>query len=282
MSRTLRLVALAFLAVLIVPGVFAQSDKPGTADFPGIARMPSFFITGVKDSPFDAFTFPVLVNGRNVPQKIEGHYEQIRYDLTKGVTPPSPLQILRNYENAARAAGGKVMSPADSGDMTFKLAKGGKEIWCLVHIASTGSGTYYLNIVEKQLMQQDVVIDAKAMGDGLAANGHIAIEGIHFDFGKSEVKPESKPAIDEMVSLLKQNPALKLWVVGHTDAVGSPEANVTLSNARASAVVKELVKAGIDARRLSSFGAGPYAAVATNDTEEGRAQNRRVELVKHP
>jgi outer membrane protein OmpA-like peptidoglycan-associated protein len=74
-----------------------------------------------------------------------------------------------------------------------------------------------------------------------------------------------------------------VWVVGHTDYVGSADTNVALSLARAKAVVQALVqKYGIDAARLAPFGAGPYAPVATNDTEDGRAKNRRVELVKRP
>ena len=110
----------------------------------------------------------------------------------------------------------------------------------------------------------------------------VEVPGIFFDFGKAELKPESDAAIKEIAKLLQANPALKLWVVGHTDAVGSAEANVTLSNARAAAVVKALTQQNaIDPKRLAPFGAGPYAPVSSNDSEDGRARNRRVELVKH-
>jgi OmpA-OmpF porin, OOP family len=86
-----------------------------------------------------------------------------------------------------------------------------------------------------------------------------------------------------VAKLLKANPALKVWVVGHTDNVGPAETNVTLSKARAASVVKALSqKNGADGKRLAPYGVGPYAPVATNATEEGRAHNRRVELVAQP
>ncbi|MBZ5628087.1 MAG: OmpA family protein [Acidobacteriia bacterium] len=131
-------------------------------------------------------------------------------------------------------------------------------------------------------MQQDVVANAAAFQSGLKENGHVEVPGIFFDFGKSEIKPESEPALKEVAKLLQSNPALKVWVVGHTDNVGSVDGNMTLSGARAAAVVKALVQKGIDARRLAPHGAGPYAPVASNASDGGRAHNRRVELVAQP
>jgi outer membrane protein OmpA-like peptidoglycan-associated protein len=121
------------------------------------------------------------------------------------------------------------------------------------------------------------------MADGLTAAGHVEVPGIFFDTGNSVVKSESDAALKEIAKLLQANPAMKVWVVGHTDAVGSPESNLTLSNARAAAVIGALTqKNGVDAKRLAPFGAGPYAPVASNKSEDGRAKNRRVELVEHP
>ena len=96
------------------------------------------------------------------------------------------------------------------------------------------------------------------------------------------LKPESKPALDELTKLLKSSPSLRVWVVGHTDSVGSVESNVELSKARATAVLTALTAAGISPARLSPFGNGPYAPVAANSSEEGRAKNRRVEFVAQP
>lgn len=107
------------------------------------------------------------------------------------------------------------------------------------------------------------------------------MEGIYFDTGKSELKPESAAAITEVAKLLKGDAGLKLYVVGHTDNAGALEGNMKLSQSRAQSVVQELAKThGIDAARIKAYGSGPYTPVASNDAEEGRAKNRRVELVK--
>jgi outer membrane protein OmpA-like peptidoglycan-associated protein len=160
---------------------------------------------------------------------------------------------------------------------TLQVTKDGKETW--VEVEAYG-GTYTLVIVEKAAMTQDVVADATALQGGLAQSGHVEVPGIYFDVGRSEVKPQSEPALREVVRMLQANPAMRLWVVGHTDSQGSAESNVTLSEARAAAVVRSLTAMGIAAERLAPHGAGPFAPVASNDTEEGRAHNRRVELVK--
>ena len=164
---------------------------------------------------------------------------------------------------------------------TIKIAKNGMETWVFLEAFNEGR-EYELNIIERQLMKQDVVADAAAFQAGLKENGHVEVPGILFDFGKSDIKPESDAPIAEVVKLLQMNPAWKVWVVGHTDNIGVAETNTTLSNARAAAVVKALSQKGIDARRLAPHGAGPYAPIASNDTDPGRARNRRVELVKQP
>ncbi len=95
------------------------------------------------------------------------------------------------------------------------------------------------------------------------------------------MKPESEAALKEVAKLLSSDPGLKLLVVGHTDSVGQLEANMKLSQARAEAVVQALTKTySVAATRLKALGAGPIAPAATNRTEEGRAKNRRVELVE--
>jgi outer membrane protein OmpA-like peptidoglycan-associated protein len=278
--RTL-LVALGALAIATT--AFGQTDKPGSKDFPGISRMPGYHIEGYRDSIFDSFNFPVTKSGRTSQVPVEGHYYQIEYKRDPATGPASGLQIKRNYQNAATAKGGKVLFDDGPGgaDTTFELTKPGSEIWVLVHIASVGPDYYYLNIVEKQAMVQEVTIDAAAMASSIADTGSVAIYGINFDTAKSDIKPESEPAIVEIAKLLTNNPTLKVGIVGHTDMVGDATANMKLSQARAQSVINELVsKHGIAAGRLVAFGAGPWAPVATNKTDDGRAKNRRVELVE--
>lgn len=130
-------------------------------------------------------------------------------------------------------------------------------------------------------MQQEVVANAEAMGNDINTTGHVLIYGIYFDTGKSEIKPESDAAILEMAKLLKNNVNLKLYVVGHTDNVGSFDSNMKLSKDRASAVAKTLsVKHGIAVERLKSHGVASLTPVTSNDTADGKAKNRRVGLVK--
>ena len=165
-------------------------------------------------------------------------------------------------------------------DLYMKVEKSGMVSWAHISPYNGGDG-YILEIVEKKAMAQDVKADAAAMSEGLKATGHVAVYGISFDGDKAEIRPDAEAAIAEIAKLLKQDPSLKLFVVGHTANVGSVEAGVKLSQARAEAVVRYLIdKHGIQASRLSPFGAGPYCPVSTNLTEEGRARNRRVELVQ--
>ena len=121
---------------------------------------------------------------------------------------------------------------------------------------------------------------AESLAGNINETGKAAVYGIYFDTGKAEIKQESEPALAEIVKLLNSDSQLKLYVVGHTDNVGLFEYNIKLSQDRAAAVVKVLIgKYGITASRLTPFGDGPTAPVASNKSEEGRAKNRRVELV---
>jgi OOP family OmpA-OmpF porin len=122
---------------------------------------------------------------------------------------------------------------------------------------------------------------ADDMSKQIAATGSVNLYGIYFDTDKTDVKPESKATLDEVGKLLAGDATLKLKVVGHTDNVGSVEHNNDLSMRRAKAVVSALVTTyTIATDRLTPSGAGSTQPVATNDTDEGRAKNRRVELVK--
>lgn len=258
------------------------ADRPGFKDPVLFTRMPNFYLIypdSAVEKPFDGYQFPVAKG----TQRIEGRYwfYKYRFDETAGPIP-SGLQTVRNYQAAAARIGGKVMdSFADGHATTLMIAREGKETW--VHVVPLyGGKEYHLIMVERGAMQQDVIANADAMKDGLAQNGHVEVPGIYFDFNKADLKPESKPALDELAKLLRANPSLRAWVVGHTDNVGSVETNLALSKARAAAVVTALSAAGITPARLAPFGNGPYAPMSTNTTEDGRAKNRRVELVAQP
>jgi outer membrane protein OmpA-like peptidoglycan-associated protein len=280
-SHTLLAVLAAIALTSTVAAWGQQVDRAGYKDYPGIPRVPGFILREYGDcteTAFDAYKFWVKENGKNVQQSQEGHMYYFRYRLKEGVTQPSALQIHRNYQNAARSAGGKVLID-ENGYTTILLNKGGKELWMEIH--TTVGYVYDLTIIEKEAMKQDVTMDAASMASSIADSGSVAIYGINFDTAKSDIKPDSEPAIDEIAKLLTNNPALKVGIVGHTDMVGEATANMKLSQARAQSVIAELVsKHGIASARLVAFGAGPWAPLASNKTDDGRAKNRRVELVE--
>jgi outer membrane protein OmpA-like peptidoglycan-associated protein len=258
----------------------ARPDAKGCKDFPGITRLSNFYIDSCDYKQFESAKFWVGGKDKEAAQQQEGRYAHLAYEL--GGTPgASMLQIVRNYQNAVKASGGQVMSDrmgTNWADTSLKLNKAGKEIWVLVE---AHDNSYQLTIVEKQGMQQEVTMDAKAMGDTISQTGKVAIYGIYFDFAKANLKPESEPALNQIATLLKQNPKLNVYIVGHTDMVGDAATNVRLSQERAQSVIAALAgRYAIAPARLKPFGAGSYAPVASNRTDEGRAKNRRVELVE--
>ncbi|HSI50533.1 MAG TPA: OmpA family protein [Ideonella sp.] len=166
------------------------------------------------------------------------------------------------------------------------LSKAGQDVHILVYTSSavndqTDTAATFIQIVEPKAMATgQVQVNAAALQQGLAADGKIALYGLYFDTGKSEVKPESKAQLDEMAKLLQGQPGLKVYIVGHTDNQGALDANLALSQARAQAVVQALVtQYKVDTKRLAAKGVANLAPVASNAAEDGRARNRRVELV---
>ncbi|MPY88533.1 MAG: OmpA family protein [Luteitalea sp.] len=139
-----------------------------------------------------------------------------------------------------------------------------------------------VDIVEGEAREEKMVtVSAEDMAGGLSSAGKVALYGIYFDSNKADVKPESAETLQEIAALLEGDPKLSLYVVGHTDSEGGYDYNIDLSDQRAASVVKELAaKHGVDAKRLKPAGVGLLAPVASNAAEEGRAKNRRVELVK--
>lgn len=283
MKLPARLLFTIVSATMLAPVLPAQDDVAGSKDPPGMNRMASYFIADYQELAFDSYTFSVSVNGKKEDKAVEGKRINIRYNLKDNAAVPSTLQVIRNYENAVRAAGGQVMySNLDDSTATLRLERGGNEIWASVDVGNLPSGVpVSITVIEKQAMTQEVVMDAATMAGSLGDTGKVAVYGIYFDTAKSDLKPESDAAIAEIAKLLKSQPELKVFIVGHTDMVGDPAANVKLSQARAQSVITSLVtKYGVAAGRLTPFGAGPYAPVATNRTDDGRARNRRVELVE--
>ena len=273
-----KLIFLFFLVFAGIPTTNAQQDAEGSKDPALFTRMPGYHIYRYDDLQFDKYEFRISDQKNQV---IEGHHLTIYYDLNDNVQAPSPLQVGRNYTNAAKKVGGQLVYEYDDAgeNVVLKIVKNGTEVWA--HVYASANGSYNIQLIEKQAMNQDVIADANSLANSIKETGKVAVYGIYFDTGKSTLKPESQPTLQEITKLLKADLNLKLYVVGHTDNTGAFDANMKLSMDRAMAVVNALVSQfSINAARLRACGDGPTSPVASNDKEEGKALNRRVELVK--
>jgi OmpA-OmpF porin, OOP family len=258
------------LCLLITNASYAQQDKQGCKDSPYISRFPGSILDYCDYHDDDVFKFPMPPG---TPDKtIEGKKSVIYYILPAGATS---AQVARNVSTALRQAGW--INVNKNSDYTLGTWHT-NDTWLWVDISG---GRLHLTSVTLTNLTQDMVATAAELGTGIGSTGHAVVPGILFDTGKADVKDESKPALEQVAKLLSEHPDWKIWVVGHTDTVGQLAANMDLSKRRAAAVVQALVtQYHIPAARLGSFGCGPYAPVASNDTDAGRTQNRRVEIVK--
>lgn len=237
---------------------------------------------------------------------VEGRIFHDRFNLDGGARKYSDIEFRRNYENAIQALGGRkintsqytyaVMDAAGGRDALEKtnyagpmnpdaphdiylIRQGGKEWWIDV---STGAFPLhgYVVVLEREGMKQSLgFLDAAAMKQAIDKDGRVALY-INFDVDKASLRPDAQPILAEIDKLLQSDPALKLSIEGHTDNTGAPDHNQTLSAARARSVLGALVGLGIDPARLQSRGFGQDKPLADNASEDGRAKNRRVELVK--
>ncbi len=264
-----------FLILAVASISYAQEkDKDGSQDHPLLSRIPNYYISEQVIKDFDVYTSP-YIDKDNV---WEGKSTQTNYTRKEGTKVLSFIQIVRNYENSVKKLGGKTLL-AEGRIYNGKIEKN-KSVTYISAEAFNEGDDYTLIIIETKPMEDEVAIDAAALNKGISETGKIAVYGIYFDSGKSLIKPESKSTVDEIVKMLQQNPNLRIFVVGHTDSDGSVESNLKLSTDRAAAVVKSLIENKIPAARLKSSGVGPYCPVESNRTEEGKAKNRRVELVE--
>lgn len=269
--------AVAFRATFCAPAL-AQEDTPGCKDHPFFSKMPQYYLEKCTFSEFDSYAFSDPDTQGKTSVTVEGRKYVLEYKIRKEYydTPPTALQVARNYAGAVIKIGGSAY--VDRVYTYTKYVKDGLAIWGYIF---AGNRFIRVILIEKASMKQDIVADAKTMASDIRTSGKVALYGIYFDFNEAVIKPESAPALQEIGKLLREDSGLKLYVVGHTDNVGGFDYNMNLSRQRAEAVVKELLsKYKIAPDRLRAGGVGPLAPVTSNDTEEGKARNRRVELVK--
>lgn len=284
---------------------FSQ-DVEGSKDHPLISRYPGSHISHYQAKQFDQLDIPIA-KAKEEPWgaldktvRVEGKVTRIWYAVPQ---ERSVFEVYKNYQQALTKAGFTLLfscnsfkecgplqnyfhAPFDAGtwaseerQLSAKLARPEGDVYVALRVEEGGAIVF---IAESKAMESGLVkVDAAALANDISRTGHVAVYGILFDTNKTDIKPESEPALKEIATLLRKDPKLTLHVVGHTDNVGSLSANMDLSRRRSEAVVKVLItKHAIAAARLHGEGVGPLAPVATNDTDAGRAKNRRVELVK--
>jgi outer membrane protein OmpA-like peptidoglycan-associated protein len=272
MKRITRIVASIVYLFLLIVGVASSQEKDAQdcQDHPLISRMKNYYISSCEKS-FNAFDFYV----KEGTKTLEGERTKIQYYLKEGSPQPSFLQIRRNYGNAVKNIGGVVLYDDDRRG-TFKVSKDGKEAWIALEAFNEGRN-YEVVILEMAPMTQEVTADA--MYSALNKDGFMALY-VNFDTGKSDIKPESLAIIGQIAALLKAHPELKVSIEGHTDNAGTPQNNKALSTQRAKSVMNAVVQKGVAATRLTALGWGQEKPIADNRSEEGKAKNRRVEIVK--
>ena len=346
------LLVLAALQQAFAEATIPTKDIAGAKDNPLIKRYDGSFIVSYERLAFTDFKVPLspleATDGRDrmnnqlfLPKKaaeVEGARTRIAYLLP---ADRSPLEVLRNYEDVVKAAGGEVLftckgdtcggdpnrSSAGGGghsslmmyfvveaqlkDASFsngacaqasgiddqrffaaKIPQSSGDAYVTVHTfqvndtlyckAFNGRTVAVVHVLEpKPRDQKMVVVKADEMARTIGSTGRVALYGIFFEFDKADLKADSNPTLAEIAQLLKSDPKLAILIVGHTDNQGAYDYNIELSRRRAEAVVKALVAShGADAKRLRGAGVGMLAPAASNDADEGRAKNRRVEVVK--
>ncbi len=310
-------VAAVIASVVLLSVAHAAEDIAGAADHPLIgARFPEAVITTQELKEFDEYTLitgPIAREGEVATgQVFEGRITTTVYEIPAVRTT---LEVFRNYENKLAQLGLETIyhcSDRDCGGREFNLTVvpyihgfGGNEDGqrYLAARAEGPDGTTYVSlyvvknysvggptrnrvyvrlvVIEVEEMKTElVVVEADEMQRQIADTGRVALYGILFEFDSAEILPDSRPALTEIAKLMGANPDLEILVVGHTDNAGSHDYNMSLSSRRAEAVRAALIgDFGISPSRLSAHGVGFLSPTAPNTTEDGRARNRRVELV---
>ncbi len=297
---------------------FAQQDVEGSEDHPMISRYEGSYIRGYEKYDYDRLTFYTGEEDGELQMIVpEGEVTRILYFQPEGATV---LQVQRNYQQALINAGFElvyecfggmdqiprsiftdfetiggretrnVFMGSDHSYFMARLKRESGDVFVSAHSARSDQAdednqvVTALQIMEEKPMETGKVkvdLSADAMAEQIDELGSVRIYGIHFDTGEATIEEGSESALAEIASFLKENPGISIGVIGHTSSTGGIELNMELSEERAKAVVDYLVNEhGIDKGRLIPKGVGPFAPVASNRDEEGRARNRRVELIE--
>ena len=279
--KHVKVLCLTLLLIFLAVAVQAQETKehPLIRPFPGSKLDP-----GAKHMNFDEYTFRVTdpQTQKTVKKTVRGKSWKLTYRLYDAQGnwdgSHSIVEYRENYKQAAQEKGGEILYE-NQGMLTFTLpGDDGSTTWCEVNIWNKSQQD--LRIIEEKGFKKSLTFGPAELKAALDKDGKVLLYGILFDVDQASLKPESEKQLQHVLTLLKDYPGLTLEVQGHTDDQGADDYNLELSQHRAETVVAYLGLFGIDTARLTPRGYGESRPVIPNTSEEGRAKNRRVELVK--
>jgi len=259
---------------------FQETEK---LEHPVIKPMPgsNLIERSSKHESYFTLTIRVLEGSMRVSKDVSGEYWRLRYEMldSNGVKIPnvSRGEIIGNYVSAALEKGGKEHTKG-SNSLVFSIPrKDGGTSWGKLIIASAD---YTLEIIDEKPLVPVLSFGAEELKKALDTDGRIAVYGINFAVDSDRLQMGAEKILAEFVKLMTLYPDLKIEIQGHTDNTGSAQHNLDLSSKRAKTVTDFILLFGIESSRLVPKGLGMTSPIESNDTEEGRAKNRRVELVK--
>ncbi len=267
---------MSFLSIL----AFQESEK---LEHPVIKPMPGANLVerSSRQESYFTLTIRVVEGGMRVSKDVSGEYWRLRYEMLDSngekIARVSRGEIIGNYVSAALEKGGREHSKG-SNSLVFSIPrKDGGITWAKLIIASAD---YTLEIIDEKPLVPVLSFGAEELKKALDTDGRIAVYGINFAVDSDRLQLGAEKVLSEFVRLMTLYPDLKIEIQGHTDNTGAAQHNLDLSGKRAETVKNFIVLYGIKSSRLVSKGYGLTKPIEPNDTEEGRAKNRRVELVK--
>ncbi len=278
---------LSFLAALFITAFTAPVPAQDVTEHPLIRPYPGSVLDKGRSEQlnFGEYEFRTGTPPRNyTTQTVRGEYRSLRYFLyhANGSVnrDVSQVEYFENFKKAAIERGGTVKWEDQHYGLVFTIPRDdGGITWCRVQ-TSVSAGRTTLDIIDEQPLVTTLEFTPAEMMAALDADGSIALYGILFDFDRSTLQQSSNKQLQDVLTLLATNPELRLEIQGHTDSDGSADYNLQLSERRAESVRQYLILFGVDSGRLRAKGYGETMPVAPNDSDENKAKNRRVELVR--
>lgn len=257
------------LFILVVLAGIIQPAK-GSDFYPQIPPIHGFSVN-FQEEKMDELLFPVNASQKETVKGLK-HFRELEYKSNG--THPNEVQILKFYFNTISKLGGRMMY-RDQDFAAFRVVLNGKKVCVIVETYHHGL-QYTLTILE---LISDSILPADQIYSKLKQEGHVAFY-FTFQSGETALSKDAMKGLTEIAKMMANHPSLTLVVEGHTDNVGNSANNLVLSQKRAAVVMEALVAAGVARKRLSSKGLGDTKPISDNGTARGRAENRRVELVK--